>query len=114
MSSFAHFWQLAVDFIWGLPLVFLVAAAALYFAYLSRLLPFLRLRHTWDLLRGRYSNPNDPGEIPHFQALSSALSGTIGMGNIAGVALAISVGRPAGHVYQVLHLHARLHVPAGG
>ena len=94
MSSFAHFWQLAVDFIWGLPLVFLVAAAALYFAYLSRLLPFLRLRHTWDLLRGRYSNPNDPGEIPHFQALSSALSGTIGMGNIAGVAIAISMGGP--------------------
>ena len=100
----------------------LVAGAALYFAYLSRLLPFLRLRHTYDLLRGRFSNPDDPGEIPHFQALSSALSGTIGMGNIAGVAIAISMGGagaifwmwvavPAGHVYQVLHLHACLHVP---
>ena len=83
-----------MDIIWGLPLVLLVVAAASYFAYLSRLLPFLRLRHTWDLLRGKYSNPNDPGEIPHFQALSSALSGTIGMGNIAGVAIAISMGGP--------------------
>ena len=78
--------------IWGLPLVLLVVAAASYFAYLSRLLPFLRLRHTWDLLRGRFGNPDDPGEIPHFQALSAALSGTIGMGNIAGVAIAISMG----------------------
>ena len=57
-------------------------------------MPFLRLRHTFDLLRGRYDNPGDPGEIPHFQALSSALSGTIGMGNIAGVAIAISMGGP--------------------
>ena len=94
MSSFDHFWQQAVDLIWGLPLVLMVVAAASYFAYLSRLLPFLRLRHTFDLLRGRFSNPDDPGEIPHFQALSSALSGTIGMGNIAGVAIAISLGGP--------------------
>ena len=79
---------------WGLPLVFLIAATALYFAFLCRLLPFLRLRHTFDLLRGKFSNPADPGEIPHFQALSSALSGTIGMGNIAGVAIAISMGGP--------------------
>ena len=79
---------------WGLPLVFLIAATALYFAFLCRLLPFLRLRHTFDLLRGKFSNPDDPGEIPHFQALSSALSGTIGMGNIAGVAIAISMGGP--------------------
>ena len=74
---------------WGLPLVFLIAATALYFAFLCRLLPFLRLRHSFDLLRGKFSNPADPGEIPHFQALSSALSGTIGMGNIAGVAIAM-------------------------
>ena len=79
---------------WGLPLVFLIAGTALYFAFLCRLLPFLRLRHSFDLLRGKFSNPADPGEIPHFQALSSALSGTIGMGNIAGVAIAISMGGP--------------------
>ena len=90
----SDFWQQAVDFMWGLPLVFLIAATALYFAFLCRLLPFLRLRHTFDLLRGKFSNPSDPGEIPHFQALSSALSGTIGMGNIAGVAIAISMGGP--------------------
>ena len=86
--------QTAVDLVWGLPLVFLIAGASVYFAILSRLRPFQGLHHGLDLLRGKYSNPDDPGEIPHFQALSSALSGTIGMGNIAGVAIAISTGGP--------------------
>ncbi len=47
-----------------------------------------------NLLRGKYSDPNDPGHIPHSQALSTALSGTLGLGNIAGVAIAISIGGP--------------------
>jgi len=52
------------------------------------------LRHSIDILRGKFDNPDDPGEISHFQALSSALSATIGMGNIAGVAIAVSIGGP--------------------
>ncbi|MBI2969470.1 MAG: alanine:cation symporter family protein, partial [Gammaproteobacteria bacterium] len=55
---------------------------------------FTVMRHTLDVLRGRFDDPNDPGEISHFQALSSALSGTIGLGNIAGVAIAVAVGGP--------------------
>jgi AGCS family alanine or glycine:cation symporter len=50
--------------------------------------------HGVDLLRGKYSDPDDPGYIPHSQALATALSGTIGLGNIAGVAIAISIGGP--------------------
>jgi AGCS family alanine or glycine:cation symporter len=50
--------------------------------------------HAIKVLSGTYDNPNDPGEISHFKALTTALSSTIGMGNIAGVALAISVGGP--------------------
>lgn len=94
MSFLNEFSQLAVDLVWGLPMVFLIAGASVYFAFRSRLLPYLGLKHGMDLLLGKYSNPDDPGEIPHFQALSSALSGTIGMGNIAGVAIAISMGGP--------------------
>lgn len=92
MTLFNQFWQYFVDLVWGLPMVFLIIGASLYFAWSSRLLPYLGLRHALALLRGRYANPDDPGEIPHFQSLSSALSGTIGMGNIAGVAIAISMG----------------------
>ncbi|NIR64911.1 MAG: amino acid carrier protein, partial [candidate division Zixibacteria bacterium] len=47
-----------------------------------------------NILRGKYDDPDDPGEINHFQALSSALSATIGMGNISGVAIGITVGGP--------------------
>ena len=50
--------------------------------------------HAIALLRGKYSDPNDPGHIPHSQALATALSGTLGLGNIAGVAIAISMGGP--------------------
>lgn len=94
MQAVNDFSQLAVDFVWGLPLVLFICGASIYFFLRSRLIPYLGLRHAIDLLRGRYSNPDDPGEIPHFQSLSSALSGTIGMGNVAGVAIAITLGGP--------------------
>ena len=60
----------------------------------SRFQPYRYFGHAIDLLRGKYSDPNDPGHIPHSQALSTALSGTLGLGNIAGVAIAISIGGP--------------------
>lgn len=52
-------------------------------------------RHAWRVVRGKYSNEGDPGDTSHFQALSTALSGTVGTGNIGGVALAIYLGGPA-------------------
>lgn len=51
-------------------------------------------KHSFDVLRGKYDDPNHVGEISHFQALTSALSATVGLGNIAGVALAIQLGGP--------------------
>ena len=60
----------------------------------SRFLPFRYFRHGINVLRGKYDNPDDPGQINHFQALSGALAATIGMGNISGVALAIAAGEP--------------------
>ncbi|MCL4140059.1 UNVERIFIED_CONTAM: hypothetical protein GTU68_060803, partial [Idotea baltica] len=58
---------------------------------------FINLRgfkHAIDITRGKYDNPDDLGEVSHFQALASALSATVGLGNIASVAIAISVGGP--------------------
>jgi len=82
------------SFIWGLPLVILLIGGGLYLLVLSRFLPFRFFLHAINILRGKYDNPNDKGEITHFQALTTALSSTIGMGNIAGVAVAISIGGP--------------------
>jgi len=79
---------------WGLPLLILLIGGGLYLLIRSRFLPFRHIGHAINVLRGRYDDPNDLGEISHFQALTTALSSTIGMGNIAGVALAIAVGGP--------------------
>ena len=89
--------QLISDFAsyaWGLPLLILLIGGGLYLLILSKFLQFRYLGHAIQVLRGKYDNPNDSGEISHFQALTTALSSTIGMGNIAGVAVAISIGGP--------------------
>jgi len=94
MELFNSFWAFAVDIAWGLPLVILLISAGIYFTVAGRFTPFRGVRHAINILRGKYDYPDDPGEINHFQALSSALSATIGMGNIAGVAIAVSIGGP--------------------
>ena len=82
------------NWLWGFPLLYLLIGGGLYFTIYSRFVPFFYLRHSIQILRGKYNNANDPGEINHFQALCSALSGTVGMGNITGVAVAIVHGGP--------------------
>jgi len=81
------------DLAWGPWLLILLLGGGIYFIFLSRFLPLRYLAHSLALLSGKYDKEG-PGEITHFQALSSALAGTIGMGNIAGVAVAITVGGP--------------------
>ena len=80
--------------LWGTPLVILLLGGGIYFSIISKLVPFKYLNHAVDILLGKYDSKNDPGQITHFQALSSALSSTVGMGNIAGVAIAIHTGGP--------------------
>ncbi|HVS65209.1 MAG TPA: alanine/glycine:cation symporter family protein [Thermoanaerobaculia bacterium] len=94
MDRLDRFLQVAVDIAWGLPLVFLLIGGGLFFTVISRLLPLTQGRHALQILLGRYDNPDDPGQISHFQALSTALAATIGVGNIGGVAIAITQGGP--------------------
>lgn len=89
--------QFLVDFsnaAWGLPLLVLLMGGGAFFMLYSRFLPFRYLGHSLNVLRGRYDDPDDPGDINHFEALSSALAATVGMGNISGVAVAIALGGP--------------------
>ncbi|MCH1598177.1 MAG: alanine:cation symporter family protein [Pseudomonadales bacterium] len=79
---------------WGPWLLVLLLGGGFYFLVRSKFAPFFYLRHGVDLIRGKYDNPNDPGHISHFSALTAGMAGTIGMGNIAGVALAIQIGGP--------------------
>lgn len=86
--------EISVDFAWGLPLLTLLIGGGLFFLAFSRFLPFQGLRHSLEILRGKFDRADDPGEISHFQALSTALAATVGMGNIGGVAIAITQGGP--------------------
>ena len=79
---------------WGLPLLILLIGGGLYLLIRIQFLPFRYLGHAIAVLRGKYDNESDSGEISHFQALTTALSATVGMGNIAGVAVAIALGGP--------------------
>ena len=81
-------------FLWGTPLVVLLLGGGIFFAAYSRMVPILYFKHGIDILLGKYDSDDDPGQITHFEALSSALAGTVGMGNIAGVAVAIHTGGP--------------------
>ncbi|KYZ87208.1 alanine/glycine:cation symporter family protein [Alloalcanivorax xenomutans] len=82
-----------VGFVWGPPLVTLLVGGGLFFLLYSRLLPY---RHLGRGLRLLFKPPDhdDQGSLSHFQALSTALSGTLGMGNVGGVAVAIATGGP--------------------
>ncbi|HOX83298.1 MAG TPA: amino acid carrier protein [Chryseolinea sp.] len=76
------------------PVLFLLILGGLFFFFYSRFIPYKYFGHAIAILRGKYDNPNDPGQISAYEALSTALASTVGMGNIAGVAAAISIGGP--------------------
>ncbi len=84
----------AVGTLWGVHTYFALLALGVLFTVWSRFIQYRALTHGVQLVRGKYDDRRDPGAINHFQALSTALSGTVGLGNIAGVAIAISVGGP--------------------
>lgn len=76
------------------PVLFLLILGGLFFLAYSRFIPYKYIGHSISILRGKYDNPDDPGQINAYEALSTALASTVGMGNIAGVAAAISIGGP--------------------
>ena len=80
--------------LWGTPLVILLLGSGIFFSIYSRFTPLMYFKHSIDILLGKYDSDDDPGQITHFEALSSALASTVGMGNIAGVAVAIHTGGP--------------------
>lgn len=81
--------------IFGIPLIIMVlVSGGIFFSTRYRYINIRLFRHAIDVVRGRYDDPNDPGEISHFKALTAALAATVGLGNIAGVAVAISWGGP--------------------
>ncbi|MBG6183257.1 AGCS family alanine or glycine:cation symporter [Arthrobacter sp. CAN_A214] len=79
----------------------LIAAGVIFTIYFG-FVQFRGLKVAYEVVRGRYSSKDDPGEVPHFQALTSALSGTVGLGNIAGVGAAMALGGPGATFWMIL------------
>lgn len=83
------------DFGVGVPFIIVVLVlGGLFFTLRYGFVNIRLFKHGIDCVRGKFDDPNDPGEISHFRALTSALSATVGLGNIAGVAVAIAAGGP--------------------
>ena len=86
-----------------IPLIVLwLVAGGVFFTVYLRFINFRGFAHAISLISGRHADPNDPGEISQFQALTTAVSGTVGIGNIAGVAVAISVGGPGATFWLIV------------
>ena len=81
--------------------LWLVIAATIFTIYFG-FVQFRAFPHSIALVSGKYSDPDDAGEVSHFQALATALSGTVGLGNIAGVAVAVSIGGPGATFWMIL------------
>ncbi|MDX8388866.1 MAG: alanine/glycine:cation symporter family protein [Mariprofundaceae bacterium] len=84
---------------------FIVAWLIVGAVYLTCRFGFINIRmmgHAFQVLRGRYSSPEDKGDVSSFQALTTALSATVGLGNIAGVAIAIGIGGPGATLWMIV------------
>ncbi|TWU07993.1 alanine/glycine:cation symporter family protein [Stieleria varia] len=87
----------------SIPFVVLwLLAGAMFLTLRMRFINFRGFWHAIQLTRGKYDTPGEPGEVSHFQALAAALSATVGLGNIAGVAIAIGTGGPGATVWIIL------------
>jgi AGCS family alanine or glycine:cation symporter len=75
---------------------------AIFFTVFFKFLNVRGFKHALDVVRGKYDDPDHAGEVSHFQALTAALSGTVGVGNIAGVAVAVSLGGPGATFWMIV------------
>jgi AGCS family alanine or glycine:cation symporter len=87
----------------GFPLIVLwLIFGSIFFTVKMGFINIRGFKHAIDIVMGKYDDPNDDGEVSHFQALATALSGTVGLGNIAGVAIAVQTGGPGAVLWMTL------------
>ena len=86
-----------------LPVVVLwLVAGAVFFTFYMGFVNIRGFKHAIQLVRGDYADPNSAGEVSHFQALATAVSGTVGIGNIGGVAVAVTIGGPGATFWLIV------------
>lgn len=104
MSSFVNILEKILFYkVLGFPLMVVwLVAGGLYFTIRLGFINFKLFGHAIQVVRGKFSSEDDPGEVTHFEALSAAVSATVGLGNIAGVAVAVSLGGPGAVVWMMV------------
>lgn len=101
------FWDpvkaLGIDIGAKVPIVVLwLVFGGIYFSFRMKFINVRAFRHAIRIIRGKFDNPDSPGEVSHFQALTTALSATVGLGNITGVAIAVTVGGPGATFWMIM------------
>lgn len=91
-----------VGYVWNVPLVVALVGTGIIMTVLLKGIQFRGFKHALQIVSGKYKEENDPGDITPFQALCTALSATVGLGNIAGVAVAISMGGPGAVFWMIV------------
>lgn len=106
--AFGHVVEILVKVFWEIPyikmplIVFVLIAGAIFFTFRFNFINVRGFIHALHVVKGDFDDPDDPGEVSHFQALASALSATVGLGNIAGVAVAVTLGGPGAIIWMVI------------
>ncbi len=100
--SFIVFFEIPIFGV-GLPLIVVwLMVGAIFLTVFLRFQPITGLKHSLRVIRGKFTRKTDPGEVSSFQALATELSGTVGLGNIAGVAVAITIGGPGAALWIII------------
>ena len=107
MEIFEQIVKVGLQYVWGFPeflpwIIVVLLGAGLYITLRLAFVQLRQLKHAVLVTLGKYDDPDDPGDVNHFQALSTALSATVGIGNIAGVAIAVHIGGPGALVWMWL------------
>ncbi|MCB0394745.1 MAG: sodium:alanine symporter family protein, partial [Bdellovibrionales bacterium] len=102
METINHLLEVVVGYVWNIPLVILLIGSGILFSSLLGLIQVKGFMHAIQVIRGKFDHAGDPGDISHFQALTTALSATVGLGNIAGVAVAIKAGGPGATFWMIV------------
>jgi len=96
------FWDNDKEINLQMPVIVLwLVIGAVFLTFFMRFINFRGFKHAIYVVRGHFDDPNEEGEVTHFQALSAALSATVGLGNIAGVAIAVSIGGPGATFWMI-------------
>ena len=101
MESLNMYLGVIVGWVWGLPLVILLTGTGILLTILLRGVQFRAFKHACQVVMGKYDSPDDPGDISHFKALTTAVSATVGLGNISGVAVALQLGGPGATFWMI-------------